>query len=293
MKKIHRILFPFALLIAWAPLSANFTTYAFTFNNEGKVGGLDRTIQDGNWDGVYSPAALPAVTGTAIFADLSEGVIGGMDAWPGAYKAGFMFVSGKNDQPAPGGFLLWSGNTTVVSEPQWPQGGLDSVNPQTAWYSPDADAVGNLNQLRAGDLLQLEMVIAPRNAATANYRFAIQVAGDWYVSEQVFQADGNSVWTTVSLDIQAANWLGGITGPGFLNLDFVANPPTVLTIADLFDSALLNTVGIYIDTGDAIGQNDSWARVDNVVLTAVPEPAAYAALLAGAALALVLLRRRR
>ncbi len=292
-------LLPIALLLACTPVLASPYTYTFTFNNEGTIpnpnpppANIDRPIQAANWNGIYSSAALPAVTGTAIFADLSEGVIAGQGGFPGAYKAGFLFVSGKDSQPAPGGFLVWSANTNVVYEPQLPQGGSTVVNPQTDWFSPDAGAPGNLNQLLAGNLLTLQMYVSTRNAAGVRYHFALKIDGEWYVSQQVFQGSGNNVWTLASIDIQSANWLGGITGAGFLNLDFTANPPTVHTIASLGPTAMLDTIGVYIDTDNAAGTTASWARVDSIILTAVPEPAAYAAVLAGLALLFVALRRR-
>ena len=242
--------------------------FTFTFNNEGKVDGLDRPIQAANWDGAYSSNALPLVTSEAVFADLSEGV--SSDPTPGHYKAGFLFVSGKADQPAPEGFLVWSANTNVVDQPQLPQSSGTSVNPQTDWYSDPVNSVSDLSELPLADLRELQMRIRPRvPAAEVRYHFAIQVAGDWYVSEEafVYPLDASD-WISVSLSVQEANWLSGVVAEGSLNLDFTATAPSVVTVADIGGEALLDTVGIYIDTDDNVG-TDSWARVDSITLSAV------------------------
>ncbi|MGC9452187.1 MAG: immunoglobulin domain-containing protein [Oceanipulchritudo sp.] len=244
--------------------------FTFTFNNEGKVDGLDRPIQAANWDGIYSSAALPLVTGDAVYADLSEGVSD--DPTPGHYKAGFLFVSGKNEQPAPQGFLVWSTNTNVVDEIQEPYFTL--VNPQTDWYSDPVNTVTNLNELELGGLRELQMRINPRNPATVRYHFAIQAGGQWYVSEESFQHSGTAGWESVSLGIQGANWVAGLVGESSLNLDIAGTSPTVVTIADIGADTLLDTVGIYIDTDDNVGQTDTWARVDSITLSAVPPPVA-------------------
>jgi len=249
-------------LIMEAPVEEVTDLFTFTFNNEGKVDGLDRPIQAAHWNGIYSSTALPAVTGAAIFADLSEGVIASQGEIPGAYKAGFLFVSGKNDQPAPEGFLLWSENTNVVHQPQWPPEG----NPQTDWFCENPDSLGNLNQILVRDLRDLSVYVNPRNKDTVRYHFAIQVAGEWYITEQAYQSTGD--WTLISVNPQTANWLTGIVGEDFLNLDFDASPPQVVTLGSLPAGALLTTVGIYIDTDDFVGQWDTWARIDSYMLTA-------------------------
>jgi len=238
--------------------------FTFTFNNEGKVDNMDRPIQAGSWDGIYTSAALPLVTSDAVFADLSEGTTS--DPTPGHYKAGFLFVSGKDDQPAPEGFLVYSTDTAVVDEVQAPAIG---VNPQTKWYSDPYNSIANLNELTAGDLQELSMRIRPRNAATVRYHFALKLGGSWYVSEQAFQHSGSADWESVSLDVPTANWLGGVVGEGSLNLDFAANAPQVNTIATIGSDAALESVGIYIDTDASVGTNDTWARVDSITLSAI------------------------
>lgn len=240
--------------------------FTFTFNNEGTVNGLDRPIQAANWDGLYSSTAQPLVTGEAVFADLSEGVSD--DMTPGSYKAGFLFVSGKNDQPAPEGFLVYSTNNNVVDEPQIPQGVAETVNPQTDWYSDPTNSVTNLNQLLARDLGELQMRINPRSTAI-RYHFALQIGGEWYVSEQAFQHTGSGSWESVSLDAGSANWLSGVVGEGSINFDFTAVAPTVTALSDLPSDATLDTVGIYIDTDDAVGTGTTWARVDSITLRSV------------------------
>jgi hypothetical protein len=244
--------------------------FTFTFNNEGTVNGSDRPIQAADWDGLYSSAALPLLTNEATLADLSEGVSD--DTTPGSYKAGFLFVSGKNDQPAPDGFLVYSTNTNVVDEPQFPQGAEVSVNPQTDWYSDPTNAVTNLNQLLAKDLNELQMRIRPRNSAV-RFHFALKIAGEWYVSADSFQHSGADLnaWESVSLDAGSANWLSGVVGEGSINFDFTAVAPAVVKLADLASGSKLETVGIYIDTDDGIGTTDTWARVDSITLaSAVP-----------------------
>lgn len=241
--------------------------FTFTFNNEGTVDGLDRPIQASTWNGIYSGAALPLVTGEAVMADLSEGV--SADPTPGHYKAGFLFVTGRNDQPAPEGFFVYSTNTLVVSEPQVP---LTGINPQVDWHSDAPNSVKDLSLLAAQDIRELTMRIRPRNAETVRYHFALRLGGEWLVSEEGFQyPQGATDWVSVSLDAVSANWLSGVVGETSLNLDFVANPPGVTTLAALGE-VLLDRVGIYIDTDDAVGTNNTWARVDSITLSAVVPP---------------------
>ncbi len=260
-----------SIQILGEPVEEQLDLFTFTFNNEGTIPNpnpppdrIDRPIQAAMWNGVYSSAALPAVTGEAIFADLSEGVIPGQGEIPGAYKAGFLFVSGKDGQPAPQGFLLWSENTNVVNEVQEPY--VSGVNPQTDWYCETADAPGNLNQILVRDLRELSVYVNPRNKDTVRYHFALKAAGQWYITEQAYQSTGD--WTLIRVDAQSANWLTGILGDGFLNLDFAANPPQVVTLGSLPQDTLLTTVGIYIDTDDFVGQTDTWARIDSYMVTA-------------------------
>jgi hypothetical protein len=255
-------------MLAAPPLPGDLFT--FTFNNEGSVDGADRPIQAAHWDGIYSAGAQPLVTGEAVFADLSEGV--SEDPTPGHYKAGFLFVSGKPDQPAPEGFLVYSTRTGVVDEPQTP---LNDSNPQTDWYSDPVNTVTDLAELPLAELRELQMRLKSRQNAAIRYHFAIKAGGEWYVSEQAFDMTGAGSladWMSVSLDVQTETWLAGVVGENQLNLDFDANPPQPVTIADIGGGVLLETVGIYIDTDAATGL-DTWARVDSITLLAgVPAP---------------------
>lgn len=240
--------------------------FTFTFNNEGKVDGADRPIQAAKWDGIYSAEALPLVTGEAVFADLSEGT--SADPTPGHYKAGFLFVSGKNDQPAPEAFLVYSTTTDVVSVPQTPVGG---INPQVSWHSDAPNSVNDLTALLATDIREMGMRIRPRNAEVAAYHFALQFNGEWYVNETPFMHSGSGDWEAVSLDAAGAVWLGGVVGEDSLNVDFATDPPSPTSLVGI-GQVPLDSVGIYISTGLLTGENDTWARVDSITLLAEVPP---------------------
>lgn len=242
--------------------------FAFTFNNEGKVDGKDRPIQAANWDGVYTSEALPLETSEAVFADLSEGTYD--DDTPGHYKAGFLFVSGKWDQPAPEGFLVYTTNTNVVDQPQTP---ITGVNPQTDWYSDPPNPVSDLSELSALDLRELRFRINPRNAETVRYHFALKLGGEWYVSADPFQHSGESGWEPISLDVPSAQWYTDVVGDGSLDLDLDLSGDRLAVSTSEIGDVPVDSVGVYIDTDDNVGQQDTWARVDSYrVYAAVPVP---------------------
>ena len=240
--------------------------FTFTFNNEGSVDGKDRPIQAANWDGIYSAGALPLVTGEAVLADLSEGT--STDPTPGHYKAGFLFVSGKNDQPAPEAFFVYSAATEVVSVPQTPAGG---INPQVSWHSDAPNSVKDLTALEANDIRELGMRIRPRNAEAVDYHFALQFNGEWYINETPFKSSGSGDWEAVSLDAASAVWLEGVVGETSLKVDLEADPSTPTSLGEIGEVPL-DSVGIYINTGSLTGESDTWARVDSITLEAEVPP---------------------
>jgi hypothetical protein len=115
-------------------------------------------------------------------------------------------------------------------------------------------------------------------------RAAINVGGTWYVSPE------QTLTTTVdtyTIDIQAANWSVLTVNPGTA-LSIAA---TADTLAQLNASGDLQGVGVYVTTSTpGSGSGRQW-RVDDLEITAIPEPGTLA--LVGIALGSLLLFRRK
>jgi len=247
--------------------------FTFTYNNEGRVDGLDRPIQAANWDGIYSSGAFPLETDSEVFADLSEGVTGGDNDIPGSYKAGFLFVSGKAGAPAPEGYFVFSDHLGLVSTPQNPANG---VNPQTDWYSAAPNSVSSLGEISFDQLRELTALIRPRDLDTGSdpdavpprFHFAIKAGGSWYVAEEAFSYTlSNPDWETVSVNVEETTWLTGVVGDAedSLNLDFASDPPVP---ASPESGASVESIGYYIDTDDNTGETNTWFRVNAVTVSA-------------------------
>ncbi|MGZ0654778.1 PEP-CTERM sorting domain-containing protein [Coraliomargarita sp. W4R53] len=124
------------------------------------------------------------------------------------------------------------------------------------------------------DITTMSMSLNNTNSTTENLQFALQVDGNWYVSQSVFNGNGNVV---VSLDVQAASWS---------SLTFTADTSLAVgATATLPVSGTLQAVGVY-DNDQSLQ-----VRVDNFTVS-VPEPSAAGVLLGLGALVTVAARRR-
>jgi hypothetical protein len=136
-------------------------------------------------------------------------------------------------------------------------------------------------------------------AVNASARAVIQIGTDWFASEQGFnptESGSPNIWQTFTLpDISTANWLTLSFDSDNNNAVTLGNTAMTLAAHGVAGDAILVSVGIHASTtataagGDATGQY----RMDNIVVTAIPEPSTYAALFGLLAIGFVAYRRRR
>lgn len=109
------------------------------------------------------------------------------------------------------------------------------------------------------------------------------------MASEVF-APAATNWSNFYLldDPQNATWLGGFYDP---DAGTLATGPAGLSQVSISGDTPVLGYGILTFTGDAVGQNDSWVRFDDYLVTAVPEPSTWASLLGLVALAVVATRR--
>ena len=114
-------------------------------------------------------------------------------------------------------------------------------------------------------------------------RAVIQIGGTWYASEaQTF----TTTVSTYTIDIQDTNWLAFTPGTS------LALSGTGDTLANLNASGNLQGVGLWVNATSGTGSNRQW-RVDDLEITAIPEPSTYAVIAGLLALGLVAWRRRK
>ena len=145
---------------------------------------------------------------------------------------------------------------------------------------PTFDTSGG-GSLLWSNLEEVSFVANRGSAFVGTTRAVLQIGGDWYASE------AQTFTTTVSpysIDIQDSNWVAFTPGTS-LALSGAGD-----TLADLGVSGNLQSVGFWVNTTSGTGSNRQW-RVDDLEVTAIPEPSTYAALIG--LLALVFVARRR
>ncbi|MGZ0654765.1 sialidase family protein [Coraliomargarita sp. W4R53] len=96
-----------------------------------------------------------------------------------------------------------------------------------AWT--DDASFGSINEMTS-----ISMSLNNEAGPSRTLRFALQVDGNWYVSQSVFSGDGNVV---VDLDVQTALWN---------SLDFTPESALVMgVVANLPESGMVQAVGVY------------------------------------------------
>lgn len=162
-----------------------------------------------------------------------------------------------------------------------------------SWY--DGTEVSNIAQ---GSLSSFSIDL--RHGSTDNQtRFVIRIGDDWFATTQAFSAESSESWVTRTWDFTNAGsaWtpilndvdpFDGISGQnGGDGFDLVGTG-TLTGMDDPLPTGAITAVGVLNRSAStSTGQE---IRYDN--FTVIPEPSAYAALLALAALALVAYRRR-
>jgi hypothetical protein len=261
--------------------------YSWHFNLDENLPGAENPIADTGWDFYYgSNATVGSYTDPNLRSGNSEGATSGakFDTTFENGNRGFMFASGAPGF-TPGGFLFTS---TDLATTDVIQGGKTSGTIQDTWNAPSIASTYPLATRTVGDLISINAVVNPRNAAT-RYHFAFQADGNWYVDSVGFS--GVTSWT-------AYNWTPA--GSTVIELPFIAGSSLDLDLSDnvglsfaaLDQSAAITGYGMYVDTDSLTGTSDSWARMDALVVEAVPEPSSYAMIAGLVALGGMMLRRR-
>jgi hypothetical protein len=127
---------------------------------------------------------------------------------------------------------------------------------------------------------------------TASTRAVIQIGTDWFASETTFNPTATNTWETHTLaNISTANWLTLSFDSD--NNNAVTLGTTAQTLAAHNASGIVASVGFHVSNTATTGNNTAAQyRIDNIVVTAIPEPSTYAALIGLLALGLVAWRRR-
>jgi len=290
MKNRILTLLPIALLFACAPLSADRFLHAYERGVGGGVGGdANATPDTVNWTVLATASAVPLtfphVSGQPGFSAVSEGP--GSSAYPDLStiqdNPGFLYFSGGNGEPAPQVFFAFNETLTTTTTSVVKNSG----DMQTSWLT---DASFPMTSITFGDLLSLSVYTNPRNISEKVHHFAIKIASGWVVADTAFSPTATNWSNFFQLaDPQSATWLGGFYDPVAETL--ATSLAGLSTVSITADTPVLG-YGMVVFTGSLSGDNGSWVRLDDYLVTAVPEPAVYAAVLAGLALLVVVARRR-
>lgn len=231
-----------------------------------------------------SSAVLLDNTTPNAFSSISEGP--GSNAYRpdlSDWNWGFLFFTGRNSAPAPQVFFAFTNSLGATN-----QGisGFDG-SMQNEWLT---DANYSLDGRTFSDLQSLSVFSNPRATAGITHHFALETPLGWVVASEAFSPSATN-WSNFYLldDPQNATWLTGFYDPVGGSLATNAVGLTEVSISG--DTPILG-YGILTFTGDAVGQNDSWVRFDDFLVTAIPEPSTWAALLGLFGLTLVAVRRR-
>lgn len=161
------------------------------------------------------------------------------------------------------------------------------------------DPTVNLDQ---SIITELSIAIRHQNAGH-HTRFVVQVGDDWFATAQSWGMDtaNNANWETKTFDFSSQDaWvpllnpdgtgsfdgLMGAASAGFTPFDAA----TLTTGVQNLPGGSITAIGFLTSGHPNVGGN---ARTDSLVVTAVPEPSTYAALLGLLALGVVAYRRRR
>lgn len=275
-----------ALMVPCVSLSANSFLFAFERGiGGGSAGDPSATPASAGWTVLGGADAVSLEYDTPDrFSAISEGP--GSNAYRpqlSDWNWGFLFFTGRNGSPAPEVFFSFTNVLSTTAQ------GITSFDGtmQNEWLT---DAAHSLDGRTFSDLQSLSVFSNPRATDGISHHFAIEIPTGWVVASEVF-APAATNWSNFYLldDPQGATWLGG-----FYDSDAgtLATSPAGLSEVSISGDTPVLGYGILTFTGDAVGTNDSWVRFDDYLVTAVPEPSTWAALLGLVALAVVAARRR-
>lgn len=127
-------------------------------------------------------------------------------------------------------------------------------------------------------------------AENASTRAVIQIGTDWFASETTFNPAAAATWETHTIaDISTETWRTLSFDSG--NNNAVSLGTTAQTLSAHGASGSLTSVGFHLSTtGSGSGSNSQY-RIDNIAVTAIPEPGTL--VLFGIAVGSVFLFRRR
>ncbi|MCC5806693.1 MAG: PEP-CTERM sorting domain-containing protein [Opitutales bacterium] len=268
-------------LAVLAPAAFGQTLFHQSFNND-NAGFTDSFATEYNWNVAagsaadVNPSYISPATGNVSAGNTDPSPLFDGEAFRGR---GFLFGT-VTDGSTPGAYVKYTTHSGVSTDLQ--------NDPQPDWYR--IGPAMSFEGLTLGQITDLTVRSNVRTSAGVDgieARFGLRVNGDWYFSADAINLETS--WGDYSLaDPASQQWISGAFAPG-VSLDIDLDSPSFVTL-DGNDVVEGYAWAYWI--GDLTG-NDAWARLDRYVVTAIPEPSAYAALIGALALGLVLWRRRR
>lgn len=263
------------------PFAFGQTLFHQSFNNN-NPSFTDSIATEYNWNVAagssadVNPAWIAPVQG-----NISAGNTDPAERFDGEVTRGRGFLFGTvTDGSTPGAYVKYTTHSGISMDEQ--------NNPQEDWFR--IGPAMSLDGLTLGQITGLTVRSNVRTSAGVDgieARFGLLVNGEWYFSATAYNLV--TAWDEYSLvDPAAQQWISGAFTPGS-SLDVDLDSPSFVS---LDESDVVGGYAWAYWIGDLTG-NDSWARLDRYVITAIPEPSTYAALIGALALGLVLLRRRR
>ncbi|MFA5688896.1 MAG: PEP-CTERM sorting domain-containing protein [Kiritimatiellales bacterium] len=142
-------------------------------------------------------------------------------------------------------------------------------------------------ELALSGYTDISLSFGVRNSVdTSSTRFAIKVGSDWYVSETTYNQITSS-FVTYSLDLLADTEFRAVNFTPSVELAISTDP--VVEFGDIAGN--ITAVGFFLDPNH--GGATTTMRVDNFIVTAIPEPATLGLLITSIAGVLSLRRVRR
>jgi hypothetical protein len=163
---------------------------------------------------------------------------------------------------------------------------VEQNNPQPDWFVD-----GPAFSLAGREVAEINSIaVRLRHGSTGfNAHIGLQLDGAaWLFAANPLTTTSTSDWETFSItDLASLTYVSGLFDGGSVDAD-----PTDNATGSLTGTEIVTGFALYVDTGTAAG-GDARVRMDEMIVTAVPEPGTTAFLIGLGAITWVVWRRRR